>query len=108
MANDVARVLVVGATGQLGEVIVRKLVAAKFPVRAFGRNPTKLGELASIGAEVVSGDLLDASAIDRACVDVGQIITTANNVMGHGTSSPNRVDFAAHENLCKAALAHGI
>ena len=37
-----SRVLVVGATGQLGQVITRKLLANGVPVRALARNREKL------------------------------------------------------------------
>ena len=41
-----SRVLVVGATGQLGSVIVGKLTAAGIPVRALARTRDKLQRLA--------------------------------------------------------------
>src|SRR5438552_1190321 len=44
----------------------------------------------------------------RACAGVGQIFTSANNAMGHGAASPNRVDLPAHRNLCDAAIQHGV
>lgn len=101
--TDSSRVLVVGATGVLGGAVARKLLLAGFAVRAFGRNQARLDELRALGAEAVSGDLLDMNAVSRACVDVRQIFTSANNVMGHGAASPNRVDLQMHLNLCQAA-----
>ncbi len=108
MTTGDSRVLVVGATGQLGGAVARKLLAAGFTVRAFGRNRVRLDVLSSLGAEVVAGDLLDEDAVTRACAGVGQIVTSANNVMGHGNTSPNRVDLPAHLNLCEAAKQHGV
>ena len=102
------RILVVGATGNLGGVIARKLLAAGLPVRAFGRNQMKLDELRSLGAEVVAGDLLDKDAVSRACAGVDQIVTTANNAMGHGASSPNRVEVPMNRNLCESAKQQGV
>ena len=102
------RILVVGGTGELGAMIARKLLAAGRQVRVFGRNVEKLDALATQGAEVFSGTLLDLDAITRACLDVAQIITTANNVRGHGATSPNRVDLPAHRNLCAAAKQHHV
>ena len=48
------RVLVVGATGPLGSVITRKLVARGVPVRALARNKAKLEALG--GAEIAAVD----------------------------------------------------
>lgn len=103
-----SRILVVGATGELGGAVARKLLGAGFLVRAFGRNRAKLDYLASSGAEVVSGDLLDREGVSRACAGVGQVFSSANNAMGAGASSPNRVDLPAYRNLCDAARKHGV
>jgi uncharacterized protein YbjT (DUF2867 family) len=102
------RVLVAGATGLLGGVIVRKLLMSRVPVRAIGRRREKLQQLAELGAETAIVDLLDAAATRRACRDVDQVCTTANNIMGAGASSPMRVDPPAYRNLCEAAREGGV
>lgn len=102
------RVLVAGATGLLGGVVTRKLLASGVPVRALGRNRDKLELFAAAGAETSVTDLLDPSAVARACEGVGQIFSTANNVMGSGITSPTRVDVQAYRNLCAAAKAAGV
>jgi uncharacterized protein YbjT (DUF2867 family) len=98
-----SRVLVAGATGQLGGVIVRKLVAAGVPVRALARNREKLAKLAGPGVEIAAVDLLDVKAIGDACKGVSQIVSTANNNMGKGPTSPRRIDLSCYQNLCAAA-----
>jgi len=98
-----SRVLVVGATGQLGGAIARKLAAAGVPVRALARNREKLAALAGIGAEIAPVDLLDLPKLTEACRGVTEIVATANNNMGHGATSPGRVDMTAYQNLCAAA-----
>ena len=102
-----SRVLVVGATGQLGGVIARQLVAAGTPVRALARNRSALAALAP-AAEIAPVDLLDLPALTEACRGVGQIIATANNNMGKGATSPSRIDLPAYENLCAAARTAGV
>src|SRR6187401_3097026 len=100
-------VLVAGATGQLGRVIVQKLLAAGLPVRALSRDASKLTALREMGAEVAAVDMLDLARLTEACEGVGDIIATANNNMGKGPTSPMRVDLTAYQNLCAAARKSG-
>ena len=88
-----SRVLVVGATGQLGRVIARKLVAAGGKVRVLSRNAEALARVAP-GAEVAAVDLLDVPKLTEACRGVDQIVATANNNMGTGPTSPTRIDLS--------------
>jgi uncharacterized protein YbjT (DUF2867 family) len=101
------RVLVVGASGQLGGVITRKLLAAGTPVRALARRRDKLEPLAG-AAEIAAVDLLDLAKLTEACRGIGQIVATANNNMGKGATSPMRVDLAGYQNLCAAARNAGV
>src|SRR6186713_118159 len=101
-------VLVAGASGQLGRVIVQKLLATGVPVRALARNPAKLAPLGQAGAEVAAVDMLDLPRLTDACRGAGDIIATANNNMGKGATSPMRVDLTAYQNLCAAARNAGI
>jgi uncharacterized protein YbjT (DUF2867 family) len=102
------RVLVAGATGLAGGQVTRRLLAAGIPVRALGRNREKLAALAAAGADVAEVDLLDLENVRKACEGVSQVFTTANNSLGRGASSPNRVDLRAHQNLCSAAREAGV
>jgi uncharacterized protein YbjT (DUF2867 family) len=102
------RVLVVGATGQLGGVITRKLLAAAVPVRALARRRDKLEALAASGAEIAAIDLLDLTKLTDACRGISQIIATANNNMGKGATSPMRIDLTGYQNLCAAARNTGV
>src|SRR5918995_236282 len=99
--------LVVGATGQLGRVIVTKLRTAGTPVRALARSATRLAEMHP-GVDAAAVDLLDVPRLTEACRGVDQIIATANNNMGTGANSPTRVDLAAYQNLCAAARSTGV
>ena len=103
-----ARILVVGATGVLGSEVVRNLLSAGHTVRAFGRRRDRLQALAALGAETVCGDLRDLDAVSDACADVGQLLTSANGVIGRGADSPHRVELLMHRNLCEAAKRHAV
>jgi len=102
------RVLVAGASGQLGGAIARKLLAGGVPVRALARNRGRLEPLASAGAEIAAVDLLDLSKLTEACRGVGQVIATANNNMGSRATSPMKVDLAGYQNLCAAVRNSGV
>lgn len=96
-------VLVAGANGQLGGEIARQLLAAGVPVRAVARNRNKLQPLADAGAEVVAVDLMNGRALAEACKGVTDIVSTVNNNMGSGATSPGKIDLTAHQNLAAAA-----
>jgi len=101
------RILVAGATGQLGRVIVRQLLAAAFPVRALARNRTALAAFAP-DAEIAAVDLRNVAAVTDACRGVDTIVATANNNMGRGPTSPTRIDLSNYQNLCAAARNAGV
>src|SRR5688572_19233671 len=106
MSNEL--ILVAGASGTLGSVIVRRLLAAGYRVRAMSRDAGKLGALAGAGAEAFPADMLDRGAMDRACAGVSQIVSTANNTLGRGATSCNRIDEPMYRTLGAAAKASGV
>jgi uncharacterized protein YbjT (DUF2867 family) len=102
-----SRVLVAGATGQLGRLITRKLIASGSKVRALARNREALAQVAP-NAEIAAVDLRDLAKLTEACRGVDQIVATANNNMGKGVTSPTRIDLGAYQNLCAAARNTGV
>jgi uncharacterized protein YbjT (DUF2867 family) len=50
-------ILVTGATGKVGQEVVRQLAAAGLPVRALVRDPLRASHIRLPGVEVVIGDL---------------------------------------------------
>src|SRR4051794_22404845 len=101
------RALVVGATGQLGGVTTRKLVASGARVRALARNREALARLSET-PDTAAVDLLNLAQLTDACRGIDQIVATANNNMGKGQTSPARVDLPAYQNLCAAARNTGV
>ncbi len=101
-------VLVAGANGQLGSVVARKLAKSGVAVRAVGRDARKLEALRAPGVEPVPLDLMNLAALNDACRGVAQIVSTANNNMGVGATSPSKIDLTAHQNLCAAARNAGV
>ena len=73
-------ILVVGATGQVGSLVVRELRSAGAPVRAMVRDPAEANDLAATGAELAVADLGRPETLDAALDGVSAIVATANAV----------------------------
>lgn len=59
-------ILVTGATGYVGGELLKALLAAGYRVRCLARRPEALKAQQAAGAEVVAGDVLDASSVRAA------------------------------------------
>ena len=71
-------ILVVGATGQVGSLVVRRLRAEGEPVRAMVRDPATAADLHATGAELVVADLGVPETLDAALDGVTAVVATAN------------------------------
>ncbi|HMR79553.1 MAG TPA: NAD(P)H-binding protein, partial [Polyangiaceae bacterium] len=58
--------LVTGATGLVGNAIVRSLIARKRSVRVLARSVDKAKSVVPEGVEVVAGDVTDPASLRRA------------------------------------------
>ena len=101
-------VLVVGATGVLGRLVVSELRAADRPVRAMTRTAPKAHGLRALGAEVVQGDLTDAASLARACAGASHVVASAHGMIGRGRYRSEAVDDLGHRALVAAARAAGV
>jgi NADH dehydrogenase len=101
-------ILVVGATGQLGGLIARSLLQNRRPVRILARSGSYDTELASAGAETVTGDLKDFGSLRKACAGVNAVVTTANSTARGGEDTVETVDRTGNRNLIEAAAAAGV
>lgn len=109
-AESMPLVLVAGATGKTGSLVVAELQAQGYAVRAFVRSTAKAAERLGPDVEAVQGDLRDPDSIAAAMDGVGAVI----NAAGAGGNSddenntPERVDFEGARNLAEAAAAVGV
>ena len=67
------RILVTGATGRLGRLLVPRLLARGAAVRALTREASRAGDLQAQGAQVAVGDLDDADSLRRALQGVSHL-----------------------------------
>lgn len=99
--------LIVGATGELGSRIARRLLAQNRAVRILTRESSNYWELERAGAEVVFGDLKNPETLAAACRDVSRVLTTASASMRGGDDTLESVDREGTAHLIEAAKQAG-
>lgn len=97
-----ARVLVVGATGQLGTAVLLQLVASGHSVRAFVRPTSPRSAIDGSGAELAFGDLRDAGSLEAACRGIETVVATANVVVPRGPGSFEETEEGGYRHLIEA------
>ena len=101
-------ILIVGASGRLGSVVVRHLLGQGKSIRVMTRNPLGLAHLKQQGVEIVSGDLRDRASLASACQGVEQVLAAAHALDGKGDNNPRTVDDMGNRHLIDAAKASGV
>jgi uncharacterized protein YbjT (DUF2867 family) len=100
--------LVVGATGQVGSLVVKRLRADGAPVRAVVRDPSTAADLAATGAELVVADLVRPDTLDAALQGVDAVIATANAVAPIRRGDTAGVVDAGYAELIRRAELAGV
>jgi NADH dehydrogenase len=101
-------ILVAGATGMVGGMIVDGLLAGGQRVRALVRSANSAEILQARGVDTALGDLKDPASLDRACTGADVVITTANSASRGGDDNPESVEEHGNRNLIDAARAAGV
>jgi dihydroflavonol-4-reductase len=101
--------LVTGATGLVGNNVVRLLLEQGEQVRALIRNPSDKS-LAGLAIDLALGDVCDTNAVDRAAAGVDRIIHAAARVhLGwSGLELQRSVNVDGTRNVAKAAHHAGV
>jgi len=100
-------VLVTGASGFLGTLVVRKLVQEGYPVRAFVRKLSRIRHLEEMGVEIVFRDIREEQALDRAVSSVRSVVHLAAETSGNPRTSED-VTVRGTENLIRAVRKAGV
>ena len=100
MTGSPTTVLVVGATGSIGRLVVAEAVRRGYATRALVRDPEKAGALAA-GAQPVVGDLTSAETLHDAVDGVDAVIFTHGS-HGDDPGEAEAVDYGAVRNILSA------
>ena len=99
-------VLVAGATGKMGRLVVRTLLENGFTVRAFVRDVERAKKLLGATTDCVKGDVREIASIKPALVGVTYIISAIGaGPGGEAGNGPEFVDYGGVKNLSDAVSA---
>ena len=101
-------VLVAGATGRTGRVVVEELLAQGFKVRAFVRDIERARTVLPKNIEYSQGDVRQRATIDPALNGVTAIICTIGASLGDPDNTPELVDYGGVRALADAAADAGL
>lgn len=102
------KVLVAGATGATGQLVVKTLVDQQIPVRAMVRDLGKSQELLPAGVETVVADLQDASTLEAAIADCDYVICAAAARPSLNIAGFFQVDYVGTKRLIDLAAQKGV
>lgn len=106
------RVFLTGGTGFIGAETARLLRARGDQVRVLVRDPARAGSLASLGCELVVGDLADEEALTESCRGMDALIHGAAlyevGVPASRRAAMLDVNVGGTERVLGAALAAGV
>ena len=98
-----SRVLVAGASGRLGQMVLEQLLHAGVPdVVAMTRTPDKLGTYASLGIDVRPGDFNDPGTLNTAFKGVDRLLLISTDDLFSGKR------IQQHKNAIEAAKRAGV
>lgn len=102
------KILVAGATGRTGRLIVNRLLAVGSQPRALARNLAKARRLFGTELSLANGDVRDPSPLMPAMRDCEVVICAVGSRTPVGTNCPRRVDYEGVANLVNVARMEGV
>ncbi len=103
-------ILVTGATGHVGNVLVRELLAQEQQVRAMTLPNDNCASLEGLDVERVTGNVLDSASLDRAMdnVDVVYHLAGIISILPGAEALMRKVNVDGVRNTAQAALRAGV
>lgn len=103
-------ILVTGATGKVGQEVVRQLTAADVPLRALVRDPLRSSHIRLPGVEIAVGDFSKPETLDAALAGIDRVFLLSAPDPDQVTLQGNVIDAARRKgvrHVVKVSVAGG-
>ena len=101
---SMTRLLIVGATGELGRAATKYLLRNNCSVKAFVRNKNNSEELKKAGADIFLGDITNPDSVKEACTEIDVVIAAVHGMLGTGKNKSQNVDDLGHKILIDCSI----
>ncbi len=101
-------ILVAGATGQTGRLIVEQLRSAQYDIRAMTRSRARAADLFGEADFWVEADVTKPESLQAAMKDIDKVICTIGATAASGANGPEFVDYGGVRHLVDTAVDAGI
>jgi len=102
------KVLVAGATGYLGQFVVKALKAKGYWIRALGRSASKLAPVEEYADELFIGEVTDLDSLTGICDSVDIVFSSVGITRQKDGLTYQDVDYQANRNLLTMAEGSGV
>jgi len=106
------KILVIGASGFIGKHVAQALLAHDMPVRGLVRTPARAQDLATVGCEIVQGDISDLATMQHALDGVRAAYVCVHTISPQQTRAAGQgfmdVEMSGVQNLVAACRMHGV
>jgi uncharacterized protein YbjT (DUF2867 family) len=102
------KILVAGATGYLGQFVVKALKAKGYRVRALGRSAAKLALVEEYADDLFVGEVTDPDSLNGLCDGIDVVFSSVGITRQKDGLTYKDVDYQANRNLLTIAEASGV
>jgi len=102
------KVLVAGATGYLGQFVVKALKAKGYWIRALGRSAEKLAPVEEYADELFIGEVTDPDSLTGLCDGIDIVFSSVGITRQKDGLTYNDVDYQGNRNLLTTAEEAGV
>jgi uncharacterized protein YbjT (DUF2867 family) len=102
------KILVAGATGYLGQFVVKALKERGYWVRALGRDAARLDPIKEYADELFIGEVTNPSSLDGICDGIDVVFSSVGITRQKDGLTYTGVDYQGNMNLLTSAEASGV